>query len=172
MLNKTKSWWSNLLTNTYNINTWVTKLYQSKYEADIRMVELANKYYKNDIDSYDLIMKISSQKKKQLTVIKKFLNKRNIYYMSPKITSKYLDSILKAAVDKETSISIAALSEALCLKRIRYIAKCSETPDDIKALMLKIMTDDMMHARLIAQLATRKGMKAVYNDYSLALKEL
>lgn len=169
----TEKWWNKCLNDPEKLEHWLVGLYNNEKDAEERFIDFANRYCKNDKDSYDVFIEIAHQERNHAVLVDQVLKQRGIkkYEKSTK-NGRYWRNTIPCIYDKKTAAAIGAYAEGLSLKRMRVIINHPETPKDLLEMFSVIEPEESYHAKALEKIATRYGMKHVRDCHDKGLEEL
>lgn len=169
----TKKWWQNCLKDPLKLNAWLISLYNVELNACDRFKFFAFKYCKEDKESFEIFSTIAKEELNHSTLVAEVLMNREIPVVKfEEEKSKYFSVTNSCINSKESAAAIGAYAETLSLYRMRVIIADKNTPEDIRKMFEIIEPEEANHAKLLRQVATKYGMKAVLDCHHEGLEKL
>lgn len=173
MVKKTKDWWVKVLADPSKLNTWLVRLYNNEKDAYERFLGFSQQYCQPNSEAWHLFHFIALQELRHGQTVLEVLEKRGIVERgNPVVNERYWGKVLPCIESMETAAGVGALAEQLSLERMRVIIDCADTPSDIKEMFEQIEPDESVHARSLAVLAGKHGIKEVIDCHSAGLEAL
>lgn len=170
MVMRTRTWWEHLLKDEAKLNTWLVRLYNNEKDAEHRFIDFAKRFCDGDMEAWHLFHFIAEQERRHAQIVLSVLNERGVeVYETSSGTGRYWSKVLPCAVDKDTAAGVGALAEQLSLERMRVIIEHPYTPKQLVDMFRQIEPDESLHARALANLAGKHGIKEVIDCHSEGL---
>lgn len=157
----TRLWWEKVLDGD-RVNEWLFRLHQAETQGCGRFLELAARWKPGE-EAYITIARIACDEYVHGTYVAETLRARGLEPPTswPPTPERYWDAIFAGVCDLETACAAAAYGEMLALNRFRVLIAHPRTPEDVRALALRIKPDEERHARDLRALAGKRGMDRI-----------
>ncbi len=173
MVAKTRSWWENLIKDEAKLNDWFVKLYNNEKDAEGRFLDFANKFCEGHKEAWHLFHFIAEQERRHAQIVLDFLTARGVQvYEVSSAKGRYWCKVLPCVVSLDTAAGVGALAEQLSLERMRVIIDHPYTNKAISDMFRQIEPDESLHARALANLAGKYGIKQVIDCHSEGIMAL
>ena len=173
MVQLTRQWWKKCLHDPEKLEHWLVGLYNNEKDAEERFINFANDYCEKGSPEYEVFINIANQERNHAVLVDNILINRDVQkYEKSSKNGRYWRNTLECIVDMKTAAAIGAYAEGLSLKRMRVIIKDPNTPQDLVKLFKVIEPEESYHAKILEEIATKYGMKAVKDCHDKGLEEL
>jgi len=172
MVDKTRTWWLAVLKDEARLNAWLVRLYNNEKDAYERFLDFARRFCKGrqNKEAWYLFHFIAEQERRHAHMVLDLLISRGIVQRNNSGNSeRYWSKVLPCVQCLQTAAGVGALAEGLSLERMRVIISCKETPGTIRKMFLEIEPDESVHARTLADLAKKHGIRKVIDCHSEGL---
>lgn len=172
MLTRTSlAWWEDVLTHPESLITWLQKQYHGEVTAAGRIRTFADTY-SSDPTHQKILAVIASQEEDHAAWVASLLIARGL---EPQVLSKnerYWEKTLPGIEDFVSGAAVASHAERMRLERIQVICDHPGTPDDIRAVFLKILPQESFHERAFAGMAGPLALDAARGSHEQGMEAL
>ncbi len=164
-------WWEHVLANPAQLILWLQKQYHGEVTAAGRIRTFA-KLHCTDATSARILEVIAHQEELHAEWVASLLVARGIAPTVLEKTERYWNETLPGIVDFHSGAAVASHAEHMRLGRIRVIGEHPDTPDDIRAVFLRILPQEEFHERAFAEMAGVDALTAALDKHEQGLEAL
>ena len=172
MLTRTSlAWWESILVNPEQLVTWLQKQYHGEVTAADRIRTFAS-HYCADERQQKVLGVIASQEEDHASWVASLLTARGIAPLTLVKNERYWEKTLPGIKDFMSGAAVASHAERMRLERIQVICDHPGTPDDIRAVFLKILPQEQFHERAFGEMAGPLALDAARDKHEEGMEAL
>ncbi len=165
------AWWEAVLVNPEQLVTWLQKQYHGEVTAADRIRTFASQYC-TDLRQQKVLEVIASQEEDHASWVASLLISREI---TPRVHTKderYWEKTLPGIEDFMSGAAVASHAERMRLERIQVICDHPGTPEDIRAVFLRILPQEQFHERAFGEMAGESALEAAREKHEEGMEAL
>jgi rubrerythrin len=172
MKNRTSlQWWEHVLANPEELIVWLQKQYHGEVTAAQRIRTFATLHCTDAWNARTLEL-IAHQEETHAEWVASLLTARGITPAVLEKVERYWNETLPGIVDFHSGAAVASHAEHMRLDRIRVIGEHADTPDDIRAVFLRILPQEEFHERAFAEMAGVEALADALGKHEQGLEAL
>lgn len=164
-------WWEHTLANPDELIVWLQKQYHGEVTAATRIRAFAAQHC-TDARNARTLEVIAHQEETHAEWVASLLTARGIMPAVLEKVERYWNETLPGIVGFHSGAAVASHAEHMRLDRIRVISEHADTPEDIRAVFMRILPQEEFHERAFAEMAGVEALACALGKHEQGLEAL
>lgn len=169
-----QEWWNEVKNDPVKFNEWLIKQYRGEVTAVNRIRVFKENFATRERDRI-VLDQIINQEIQHANWILDLLESRAVrpaLWLFEEAEKRYWKDVLPGIESFETGSAVAAHAEKMRLERIRVIAGDEDTPDDVRDVFKRILSDEEFHTLAFTVMSSPDALEATRHDHERGMEAL